>query len=79
MRGNITIRELAALMIELYEELTGSPARSRIETVAGDEFYGEGSWFLTQTLRRNIVAYVVSGFGVVVWPFATRTARPSAC
>jgi UDP-apiose/xylose synthase len=40
--NNLTIRELATLMIELYEELTESAPRSQIETVRGDEFYGEG-------------------------------------
>jgi len=37
-----TIRELASLMLELYEELTGSPAESSIVEISGDQFYGAG-------------------------------------
>jgi UDP-apiose/xylose synthase len=40
--NNVTIRELAGLMIELYEELTGERPRSEIIDVSGEEFYGEG-------------------------------------
>jgi UDP-apiose/xylose synthase len=40
--NNITIRALAARMVDMYEELTGSAARSPIEDMAGDEFYGPG-------------------------------------
>lgn len=40
--NNISIRDLAGLMKELYEELTGEPSRSEIVEVDGEEFYGEG-------------------------------------
>lgn len=40
--NNITIRELCQLMRELYEELTGAPARSAVVEVSGEQFYGEG-------------------------------------
>lgn len=40
--NNITIRDLALLMSELYAELTGSPAASELIDVPGEEFYGEG-------------------------------------
>lgn len=37
-----TIRELAYMMLELYEELTGDRPRSTVEDIAGEAFYGEG-------------------------------------
>ena len=37
-----TIRELAHLMIELYEELTGEKSRSSIVETSGERFYGAG-------------------------------------
>jgi UDP-apiose/xylose synthase len=37
-----TIRELAHMMLELYEELTGEKPRSTVEDIAGAAFYGEG-------------------------------------
>jgi UDP-apiose/xylose synthase len=40
--NNITIREFAELMIQLYEELTGRPATSKLVEIAGEEFYGAG-------------------------------------
>lgn len=40
--NNVTIRELAVLMIELYEEFTGSRAESELVEVSGEEFYGAG-------------------------------------
>ncbi len=40
--NNITIRDLANVMSELYEELTGEPPQSEIVDVSGEEFYGEG-------------------------------------
>jgi UDP-apiose/xylose synthase len=40
--NNVTIRELAHLMRELYEELTGDPATSELVDVCGEEFYGLG-------------------------------------
>jgi UDP-apiose/xylose synthase len=40
--NNITIRELAMAMIEIYEELTGQPARSQVVTTSGEAFYGPG-------------------------------------
>jgi UDP-apiose/xylose synthase len=40
--SNITIRELAHLMIDLYGELTGRAATSVITEISGEEFYGSG-------------------------------------
>jgi UDP-apiose/xylose synthase len=40
--NELTIRRLADLMVELYEELTGEPARSPIEEIDGEAFYGPG-------------------------------------
>lgn len=40
--SNTTIRDLALLMCELYEELRGEPAPSRIEDIDGEQFYGAG-------------------------------------
>jgi len=41
-RNNVTIREFAGLMLEIYETLTGSPAGSVVEEMSGEEFYGPG-------------------------------------
>lgn len=40
--NNITIRELALLMMDIYEELTGEKPRSKLIDVSGEEFYGKG-------------------------------------
>jgi UDP-apiose/xylose synthase len=40
--NDLTIREVASLMIELYEELTGYPPCSEVVAIAGEEFYGAG-------------------------------------
>jgi nucleoside-diphosphate-sugar epimerase len=40
--NNVTIRELAFVMIELYRELTGETPVSRVEEIDGEEFYGVG-------------------------------------
>jgi UDP-apiose/xylose synthase len=40
--NDLTIREVAALMMELYQELTGGPATSEVVQISGEEFYGEG-------------------------------------
>lgn len=40
--NNVTIRELAVLMCELYEELTGTRPTSRLVEISGQEFYGPG-------------------------------------
>jgi len=40
--NNVTIRELAELMVELYRELTGVPPQSQLISVDGEEFYGRG-------------------------------------
>jgi len=40
--NNLKVRELAYLMIEVYEELTGHKVKSPIIEVDGEEFYGEG-------------------------------------
>ena len=40
--NNVTIRELAELMLAMYEELTGESPESRLEEVSGEEFYGLG-------------------------------------
>jgi len=39
---DISIRELANLMIEIYEDLTGDRYAGDIVEIAGEEFYGEG-------------------------------------
>lgn len=39
---NMTIRETAELMKELYEELTGKPANCELVDVDGETFYGKG-------------------------------------
>jgi UDP-apiose/xylose synthase len=41
-RNNVTIREFALLMIEIYESLTGAHVNSAIVEVTGEEFYGRG-------------------------------------
>lgn len=40
--NDISMRDLALLMRELYEELTGAPPTSPLATVTGEEFYGPG-------------------------------------
>jgi UDP-apiose/xylose synthase len=40
--NNVSIRGLAALMRELYEELTGRPPVSPMVSIAGEKFYGVG-------------------------------------
>jgi UDP-apiose/xylose synthase len=40
--NNFTIREVSALMLELYEELTGAPPVSPVVEMSGEEFYGVG-------------------------------------
>jgi UDP-apiose/xylose synthase len=40
--NNLTIRELAFVMIDLYRELTGEEPASRVEEIDGEEFYGVG-------------------------------------
>jgi UDP-apiose/xylose synthase len=40
--NNVTVREVASLMLELYEELQGVPAVSDVVDITGDEFYGPG-------------------------------------
>ena len=40
--NDLTIREVADLMIELYEELTGERPKSEVVPISGEEFYGEG-------------------------------------
>ena len=40
--NDVTIRDLARLMLELYEELTGRPSTSSLVEVSGEEFYGGG-------------------------------------
>ena len=40
--NNVTIRELAQLMLGLYEEITGTAPRSPLIDVNGEEFYGAG-------------------------------------
>jgi UDP-apiose/xylose synthase len=40
--SEIQIRELAELMLDIYEELTGEVPRCRLVEVKGDRFYGEG-------------------------------------
>jgi UDP-apiose/xylose synthase len=40
--NNATIRELAVLVRELYEELVGEPPGSELVEVSGEDFYGPG-------------------------------------
>lgn len=40
--NDTTVRALALLMIELYEELTGAPPASPLEEISGEAFYGPG-------------------------------------
>ena len=40
--NNLTIRELALFMKDIYEELTGETARCELVDVSGEEFYGPG-------------------------------------
>lgn len=40
--NNVTVRELALTMLELYEELMGERAASEIVEISGTAFYGEG-------------------------------------
>ncbi|HEX6536108.1 MAG TPA: bifunctional UDP-4-keto-pentose/UDP-xylose synthase [Gemmatimonadaceae bacterium] len=40
--NNTTVREFAHLMIDVYEELTGRTATSRIVEISGEAFYGKG-------------------------------------
>lgn len=40
--NNTTIRDLALLMMELYEEITNEKVKSELIEVSGEEFYGKG-------------------------------------
>jgi UDP-apiose/xylose synthase len=40
--NELTMRELAQLMTDLFEELTGTPSSSAVEVMSGEAFYGEG-------------------------------------
>lgn len=40
--NNVTIRQLAELMLGVYEELTGEPAASPLVEISGEAFYGAG-------------------------------------
>jgi UDP-apiose/xylose synthase len=40
--NDVTIRQLAALMLDLYEDLTGRSSCCRLEEISGEQFYGEG-------------------------------------
>lgn len=40
--NNVTVREFAELMCELYEEIMGRPPRSELVEISGEEFYGPG-------------------------------------
>jgi UDP-apiose/xylose synthase len=40
--NDATVRQVALLMMELYEELTGSVPRSELVEISGEEFYGPG-------------------------------------
>jgi UDP-apiose/xylose synthase len=41
-QNNVTIRDLATLMLELYRQLTGRVPVSAVEDISGEEFYGRG-------------------------------------
>ena len=40
--NDLTIREVALLMLDLYRELTGKDAESRLVEISGTDFYGQG-------------------------------------
>jgi UDP-apiose/xylose synthase len=40
--NDLTIRDVATLMMELYEELTGERSCSEVVPISGEEFYGAG-------------------------------------
>jgi UDP-apiose/xylose synthase len=40
--NNVTVREVAELMMELYAELTGEAPTSEVVEISGEEFYGVG-------------------------------------
>lgn len=40
--NDVAMRELAVLMMWLYEEITGVPPTSTLEEISGEEFYGPG-------------------------------------
>jgi UDP-apiose/xylose synthase len=40
--NDISIRGLALLMSELYEEIWGLPSKSELVDISGEQFYGEG-------------------------------------
>ena len=40
--NDVSIRELALLMCEIYEELTGSSESAHLVEISGEEFYGDG-------------------------------------
>jgi UDP-apiose/xylose synthase len=41
-QNNVTIRQFAVLMCELFEELTGERCPSPMVDITGEEFYGPG-------------------------------------
>jgi UDP-apiose/xylose synthase len=56
-----TVRELAHLMLELYEELTGKASAAYVEDIAGTAFYGEGyqdcDWRIPDTSKLNALGW----------------------
>ena len=40
--NDVTIRQLAALMLDLYEDCTGVASTCALEDISGEQFYGEG-------------------------------------
>jgi UDP-apiose/xylose synthase len=40
--NDVTIRQMAALMLDLYEDLTGRPSACALEEISGEKFYGDG-------------------------------------
>ena len=40
--NNVSIRDFALLMIDIYEEMTGDARKPELVEVSGEEFYGEG-------------------------------------
>lgn len=56
-----TIRQLAYLMLQLFEELTGEKPKAYIEDIAGEEFYGPGyedcDWRIPDTSKMNALGW----------------------
>jgi UDP-apiose/xylose synthase len=60
-QNGATVRELAQLMLDLYEELTGQASGAYVEEIPGIAFYGEGyedcDWRIPDTHRINALGW----------------------